>query len=73
MGSECAVANPEVKTRLAYRNGFLCVVAERCGPDGPQSKTLKLWYPVREAQQAETPILVGRPVAEIDPKEGILR
>jgi len=71
MSSECEVANPEVKTRLGYRNGFLCVVAERCGPDGPQAKTLKLWYPVREAEEGKTRTLVGRPVGEMDPKEGI--
>jgi hypothetical protein len=60
----------DIRTRLAYRNGFLCVVAERC-EDGPEPKTLKLWYPVREAQQAEAQTLLGRPVTEIDQKEGI--
>jgi len=71
MGSECEATKGEIKTRLAYRNGFLCVVAERCYPDQPQPKTLKLWYPVREAEEAEVQTLLGRPVAEIDPKEGI--
>jgi len=71
MGSECEATKGEVKTRLAYRNGFLCVVAERWDPDGPQPKTLKLWYPVREAEEAETRTLLGRPVVEIDQKEGI--
>jgi hypothetical protein len=71
MGSECEAAKDEIKTRLAYRNGFLCVVAERWCADGPQPKTVKLWYPVREAEEAETRTLLGRPVAEIDPKEGI--
>ncbi len=69
MGPEFETPNPEVKTRLAYRNGFLCVVAERRGPDAAQPKTLKLWYPVREAEEAETRTLVGRPVAEMDPQE----
>ena len=71
MGSECEAAKDEIKTSLAYRDGFLCVVAERRCPDGPQPKTVKLWYPVREAAEAETESLTGRPVAEIDPKEGI--
>ena len=64
-------AKTEVTNRLGYRDGFLCVVAERSGPDGPQSKTVRLWYPVREAEQAEVLTLVGRPLAETDPKEGI--
>ncbi len=71
MGSECEAAKDEIKTRLAYRNGFLCVVAERWCPEGPQPKTVKLWYPVREEEESETGSLTGRSVAEIDPKEGI--
>src|ERR1022692_929407 len=71
MDSEREAAKNEIKNRLAYRNGFLCVVAERWCPDGPQPKTLKLWYPVREEEEAETGSLTLRPVAEIDPKEGI--
>ncbi len=70
MGSEHEAAKDEIKTRLAYRNGFLCVVAERWCPEGPQPKTVKLWYPVRE-EESETGSLTGRSVAEIDPKEGI--
>lgn len=71
MISQPNTTNPEVTNRLGFRSGFLCVVAERSGPDGPHPKTPKLWYPVREAQEAEIPILEGRPVAEMDPKEGI--
>jgi len=71
MGSECEVTKDEIKSRLGYRNGFLCVVAERWCPDGPQPKTVRLWYPIREEAEAETGSLTGRPVAEIDPKEGI--
>ena len=71
MISQPNTTNPEVTTRLGFRNGFLCVLAERSGSDGPQPKTLKLWYPVREAQEAETRTLEGRPVAEMDRKEGI--
>jgi len=64
-------AKDEIETQLGHRGGFLCVVAERRGTDGPDPKTGKLWYPVRKAEEAETGTLVGRPVAEIDPKEGI--
>jgi hypothetical protein len=71
MDSESEAAKDQIKNRLGYRNGFLCVVAERCCPDGPQPKMLKLWYPVREEEEAETGSLTLRPVTEIDPKEGI--
>ena len=71
MGSECETTKHEIKTRLGYRNGLLCVVAERGCPEGSQPKTLRLWYPVREAEEAETRTLLGRSVAEVDPKEGI--
>src|SRR5258708_2888403 len=70
MGAECEDAKDEITTRLAYRDGFLCVVAQRCA-DGPQQKTVRLWYPVRKAEEAETGSLTGRAVVEIDPKEGI--
>jgi hypothetical protein len=70
MDTRCEGTKDDIRTRLAYRNGFLCVVAERC-QDGPEPKTLKLWYPVREAEEAEVQTLLGRPVAEIDQKEGI--
>src|ERR1039457_4628654 len=71
MDSECKTTKPEIRTRLAYRNGFLCVVAERGSPERPQPTTLKLWYPIREAPEAELQTLLGRPVSEVDPKEGI--
>ena len=71
MSSECEAAKDGIETRLAYRNGFLCVVAERRCPDGSPPKTLKLWYPIREAEEAEVQTLLGRQVAEIDAKEGI--
>src|ERR1019366_7807877 len=71
MDSECETTNPEIRTRLAHRNGFLCVVAERGSPEGPDPTTLKVWYPIREAEEAEGQMLLGRPVIEVDPKEGI--
>jgi hypothetical protein len=71
MDSACKTTKPEIRTSLAYRNGFLCVVAERGSPQGPQPTTLKLWYPIRDAPEAELQTLLGRPVSELDPKEGI--
>ena len=71
MGSEFETTKQEIRTRLAYRNGFLCVVAEREGPDGPCPTTLKVWYPIREVEEAENRTLLGRPLTEVDPKEGI--
>src|ERR1019366_326270 len=71
MDSECATAKEKIRTSLAHRNGFLCVVAERGSPEGPHPTTLKVWYPIRETEEAEVQTLLGRPVAEVDPKEGI--
>ena len=71
MDSACKTTKREIRTSLAYRNGFLCVVAERGSPQGPHPTTLKLWYPVRNAPEAELQTLLGRPVSEVDPKEGI--
>jgi hypothetical protein len=71
MGSECEKSEREIKTRLGYRNGLLCVVAERRSAEGSPPRTLRLWYPIREADEAEARTLAGRPVAEMDLKEGI--
>jgi len=71
MGVECETNKAEIRTRLGYRNGHLCVVAERCCREGLSPETVKLWYPVREAEESEVRSLLGRPVAEIDSREGI--
>ncbi len=63
--------NEQTRTTLAYRNGFLCVLGECGSTEGSEPIMAKLWYPVREAQEAEVRTLLGRPVAEVDPKEGI--
>jgi hypothetical protein len=47
------------------------VLAERANPDGPNQRPLKLWYPIREAQEAELNGLIGRLVTEVDVNEGI--
>jgi hypothetical protein len=61
----------QITTRLAYREGFLCVLGERGSTESSESTTAKLWYPIREAEEAEVGTLLGRPVTEIDAKEGI--
>ena len=69
MGSESDQAKQ--KARLGYRNGFLCVVAERGRQDRAQPTTRTLCYPVRETEEAEVRTLLERPVTEVDSKEGI--
>jgi hypothetical protein len=71
MHSQCETTNSRIRSRLAYRNGFLCVLGECGAADGSEPTTAKLWYPVRAAHEAEIQTLVGRPVIEIDRKEGI--
>jgi ERF superfamily len=71
MGSKCETTKPEITTCLAFKDGMLCVVAERANPDRPNQSPLKLWYPIREAQEAELSGLIGRSVTEVDEKEGI--
>jgi hypothetical protein len=71
MGPKCATTKPEITTSLAFKNGALCVLAERANPDGPNQSRLKLWYPIREAQEAELSGLIGRSLTEVDVKEGI--
>jgi len=71
MHSQCETTNSRIRSRLAYRNGFLCVLGECGAAKGSEPTTAKLWYPVRAAHEAEIQTLVGRPVIEIDPKEGV--
>ena len=71
MGSKCVTAKPLVATSLAFRDGMLCVLAERQTSEGPDEGAPKLWYPIREAQEAEVNGLIGRLVSEVDVTEGI--
>jgi len=71
MNSQCETTNGRVRSRLAYKNGFLCVLGECGSAEGSEPTTAKLWYPIRAAYEAEIQILLGRPVTEVDPKEGI--
>jgi hypothetical protein len=71
MDSQCETTNDRIRSRLVYKDGFLCVLGE-CGPaEGSEPTVAKLWYPIRAAYEAEIQTLVGRPVTEIDRKEGI--
>jgi len=71
MDAECETTKGQITTRLAYREGFLCLLVERRPTEGSEPTTAKLWYPVRVATEAEIQTLLGRPVTEVDPKEGI--
>ena len=71
MDSECKVTEPEIRTSLAYKNGFFCVLAQRRSTEGLQPTVVKLWYPIREVEEAEVRTLLGRPLAEVDSKEGV--
>src|SRR5271170_8348077 len=71
MDFERETTKPEISASLAYMNGALCVMAERCNPEGPERTMFRLWYPIRDAAEAEVGGLLGRPVTEVDVKEGI--
>jgi hypothetical protein len=60
-----------VKTTLDYKENFLCVLAQ-CEVLHSHVRTLvSEWYPVRQADEAEVRTLLGRPLTETDPEEGI--
>jgi hypothetical protein len=59
-----------VKTTLDYKDGFLCVLTESEISDGPLVPT-RQWHPVHPAEEAEVRTLVGRPVTEANPDQGI--
>jgi ERF superfamily len=71
MDAQRKITKGQITFRLAYREGFLCVLGERSSAQAPESSTAKLWYPIREAEEAEVQTLLGRPVTEVDPKDGI--
>ena len=71
MDAQRETTKGQITFRLAYREGFLCVLGERGSTQSSESTTAKLWYPIREAEEAEVLTLLGRPVTELDPKEGI--
>ncbi len=71
MDTEHQTTQGQITTRLAYREGLLCVLGERGSTRDSQPTRAKLWYPIRAAEEAEVRTLLGRAVAEVDPKEGI--
>jgi len=66
MDAQRKTTKGQITTRLAYREGFLCVLGERSSTQSSESTTAKLWYPIREAEEAEVQTLLGRPVTEVD-------
>ncbi len=71
MDAQRETTKGQITFRLAYREGFLCVLGERGSTQSSESTTAKLWYPIREAEETEVLTLLGRPVTELDPREGI--
>jgi hypothetical protein len=71
MDAERETTKGQITTRLAYREGFLCVLGECRSGEGSEPTMAKLWYPVRATQETEVRTLLGRLVTEVDPKEGI--
>jgi hypothetical protein len=47
MNTEFETTKQDIRTSLAFRDGFLCAVAERRNPDRSHPTTLKLWYLIR--------------------------
>jgi hypothetical protein len=60
-----------MKTSLDYRKSFLCVLATYEVLQGHTQTSVKEWYPVRPANETEVTMLLGRPLTEVDPDEGI--
>lgn len=63
-----------MKSTLDYVNGHLCILNESepgasslGGPPG----SIREWYAVREAAEAEVATLVGRPVTRVESEEGL--
>ena len=59
-----------MKMSLDHKKGFLCVLTESEISDGPLVPT-RQWHPVHPAEEAEVWTLVGRPVTEANPDQGI--
>jgi hypothetical protein len=60
-----------MKTSLDFMKDFLCVLAQYEVLHGQTQTSVKEWYPVRPAEEAEVATLVGRPLTEVEPNEGI--
>ena len=63
-----------MKSSLDYLNGHLCILNESelgASSCGGAPKSIREWYAVREAAEAEVATLVGRPVTRIESEEGL--
>lgn len=56
---------------LDYKKGFLCVLTESDIPAPRGPVLVKEWHAVHAAEEVEVRSLVGRPVTEVNPDEGI--
>ena len=59
-----------MKSTLDHRDGRLCILNESGGLGGAL-ETVREWYVVREAAEAEIATLIGRPVKHVEPSEGL--
>ncbi len=63
-----------MKSSLDYLNGHLCILnVSEPGASNPggASGSIREWYAVREAAEAEVATLVGRPVTRVESEEGL--
>lgn len=60
-----------MKTSLDHKKNFLCVLTQYEVLQGQTQTSVKEWYPVRRADDAEVATLLGRPLKEVDSDEGV--
>lgn len=63
-----------MKSSLDYLNGHLCILNESelgASSAGGGLGSIREWYAVREAAEAEVATLVGRPVTRVESEEGL--
>jgi len=63
-----------MKSTLDYLNGHLCILNESergASSPGGAPGSIREWYAVREAAEAEVATLVGRPLTRVESEEGL--
>ena len=60
-----------MKSTLDYRDGHLCILNESELRGGDALESMREWYVVREAAEAEAATLIGRSVKQVEPDEGL--
>src|SRR5215469_3950002 len=60
-----------MKSSLDYRDGQLCILNESPGSSPGGAATIREWYAVRKAAEAEVATLIGRPVQPVELGEGL--